>query len=171
MTKFNFGLSVLPNLPAASVSSFESSTGIRILNSDFFLGLFYYQKNLTPDQNHRLLQYGVSNESTEVFRQFANAVEGTDYRSHDTLTSYTQNLKNFTIPTFLVAGRRDHLGTPSIVRHVYDSISSSDKTFFMVGRSEGHTEDYGHVDLINGKGIQFDVIPPILKWLNERNGK
>ena len=56
-----------------------------------------------------------------------------------------------------------------IVRQVYDNITSSDKTMFVAGRSEGLTEDYGHVDLVMGTNSDKDINVPITKWLNERN--
>jgi hypothetical protein len=56
-----------------------------------------------------------------------------------------------------------------IVRHVYDNIGSSDKTILVAGRSEGHAEDYGHVDLVMGINSDKDINVPIAKWLNERN--
>ena len=78
-------------------------------------------------------------------KQFANGISSGEVMSLDGNTSYTANLKNITVPVLLIAGRRDHLGTPMIVRQVYDNIASSDNTMFVASRSEGLTEDFGHV--------------------------
>jgi poly(3-hydroxyalkanoate) synthetase len=169
LNNFNFAVTFLPSVPANTVSNFESKTGIRIFTNELFLDLFYNKDNLSTEQERRLFQHGSSNESTEVFRQFSGAVKTGEFKSIDESVNYTANLKNIQTPSLIIAGRRDHLGTPSIVRHVYENISSKDKSFLILSKTENHSDDYGHVDLVNGKGILSDTNPNIIYWLNERN--
>ncbi len=132
-------LKVLPTVPVGSLAEFASWTPF-----DYYyaMSLYYYPENMDKEQIRRLTRFGANNESPRVFKQFANG---------------------------MVAGRRDHLGSPYTVRHVYEKLGSKDKTIMMISRADGHSEDYGHVDLVAGKGIVKDVIPGIVSWMNERN--
>ncbi|MBK8393923.1 MAG: alpha/beta fold hydrolase [Leptospiraceae bacterium] len=161
-------LDILPVFPSASLARLQSDYKIPIPKKPF-LRLFYYSENTESDVEHKLKSLSTNNESPNVLKQFANGVKTGEIQSLDRNISYTPNLKNITIPVFLIAGRRDHLGTPSIVRQVYDNIGSSDKTILVAGRSEGFKEDYGHVDLVMGTFANKDINNPIIKWLNDRN--
>lgn len=158
----------VPVMPTASIAHLDSDYKIPIPQYPF-MRLFYYRENMEPTMEIKLKSLSTSNESPNVFKQFGNAVETGEVHSLDGKISYTSNLKNITIPVFLIAGRRDHLGTPMIVRQVYDSISSKDKTMLVAGRSEGLAEDYGHVDLVMGTNSDKDINVPIANWLNDRN--
>lgn len=158
---------ILPNLPASTAANFSSYVYVPGV-SDFFLNLFYYSKNMTSDEEKKLQRLSVSSEGKGVLNQFSDTIEKGEIYSSDKKTSYTANLKNITIPSLLIAGRRDHLGSPYIVRHVYDSISSKDKTMLVAGRGEGYSEDYGHVDLVMGSNSK-ELYYPVANWLNTRN--
>lgn len=168
LNKFSFLLRFIPVIPSASISHLESDYKIPLPEKPF-LRLFYYKENTEPSVEHALKSVSTNNESPNVFKQFANGVKTGEILSLDGNTSYTKNLKNINVPVFLIAGRRDHLGTPMIVRHVYDNIGSKDKTMVVASRAEGHTEDYGHVDLVMGTHSDTDINVPIVKWLNDRN--
>lgn len=164
----SFLLRAIPVIPSANIAKLDSDYKIPLPEKPF-LRLFYYKENTESEVEHNLKSLSTNNESPNVFKQFANGVETGEVHSLDGNISYTANLKNVKVPVFLIAGRRDHLGTPAIVRQVYDNIGSRDKTMLVAGRSEGHSEDYGHVDLVMGTWAFKDINNPILKWLNERN--
>ncbi len=159
-------LKLLPNIPVGSLANFSSRTPFEFY---YLMSLYYYPENMDDEQIRRLTRLGANNESPRVFQQFANGMGNWNFESEDKRIKYTDNLSNIQMPVLLVAGRRDHLGSPYIVRHVYEKIGSKDKTMLMISRTEGRSEDYGHVDLVAGKGIVKDVIPGILSWMNERN--
>lgn len=155
-----------PTVPVGSLASFSSYTPFEYY---YIMSLYYYPENIDKEQIRRLTRLGANNESPKVFRQFANGMGKWNFESSSGKEKYTFNLSNIQFPTLLVAGRRDMLGSPYIIRHVYESLGSKDKTMMVIGRTEGHTEDYGHTDLVVGKGIAKDVVPGVLSWLNERN--
>ncbi len=167
MTGFSFFLRFMPVVPTSSIAHLESDYGIPLPKTP--IRLFYYKENTEKEMEHALKSLSTNNESPNVFKQFANGMQTGEIHSLDGNTSYTANIKNITVPVFLIAGRRDHLGTPMIVRHVYDNIGSSDKTMLVAGRAEGMTEDYGHVDITMGTNSDKDINVPITNWLNERN--
>lgn len=168
LNSLSFLLRFIPVIPSASIAHLGSDYKIPLPEKPF-LRLFYYKENTEPSVEHALKSVSTNNESPNVFKQFANGVKTGEILSLDESISYTSNLKNIKIPVFLIAGRRDHLGTPMIVRHVYDNIGSNDKTMLIASRAEGHSEDYGHVDLVMGTHSNKDINTPIVKWLNERN--
>jgi len=159
-------LKVLPTVPVGSLAEFSSWTPFDYY---YFMSLYYYPENMDKEQVRRLTRFGANNESPKVFKQFANGMGKWNFESEDRKLKYTDQVSNITIPVLLVAGRRDHLGSPYIVRHVYEKLGSKDKTIMMISRADGHTEDYGHIDLVAGKGIVKDVVPGIISWMNERN--
>lgn len=161
-------LNISPTVPVGSLAETSSYTPFDFY---YFMSLYYYPENMDKEQVRRLTRLGANNESPKVFQQFSNGMGKWEFKSFDGKIKYTSNLKNIQIPTLLVAGRRDMLGSPYIVRYVYEQLGSKDKTMLVIGRTEGHSEDYGHVDLVAGKGIIKDVVPGVLTWLNERNLK
>ena len=166
-SNFTFLLRVLPVIPSANLAHMESDYKIPLPNTP--IRLFYYKENTEKEVEHALKSLSTNNESPNVLKQFAAGIETGEILSLDRNTSYTANLKNIKVPALLIAGRRDHLGTPMIVRYVYDNITSSDKTMFVAGRADGLAEDYGHVDLVMGTNSDKDINIPITNWLNERN--
>ncbi len=171
MHSFNWLLPGLPVVPASTIARIEANTKLPLVPRKLFLNLFYYKSNIDSEIELKLKRHGTNNEAPNVFKQFSGAMETGVVQSLDKSVNYTANLKNITIPTLLISGKRDHLGSPYIVRYVYDSISSKDKTFMSIGKSEGNTEDYGHVDLIIGREMKKDIIKPFINWLEERNKK
>ena len=159
-------LNIFPTVPVGSLAGFSSYTPFDFY---YFMSLYYYPENMDKEQVRRLTRLGANNESPKVFQQFSNGMGKWNFESMDGKMKYTDNISNIQMPVLLIAGRRDLLGSPYIVRHVYEKIGSKDKTFMMISRADGHTEDYGHVDLVAGKGIVKDVVPGILSWMNERN--
>ncbi|MDX1958217.1 MAG: alpha/beta fold hydrolase [Leptospiraceae bacterium] len=165
MKSFNVLMPVVIFVPTGYLSKISAITRIR---PKFLVGQFWYSPNM--DDEYKFLMQGTNDESKDVLRQFSFAVGNDGFYSLDKKTSYTSNLKNIKIPVMLISGKRDFLGSPYTVRYAFDSIGSKDKTFLSIGKSEGSSEDYGHVDLISAKQtILEDIVTPIKKWLNERN--
>ncbi len=161
---FGWTTNILPTVPTGT----GSRANVNGLYTPF-LKLFFYSDNIYPDDELQLKRYSSVNESPKVFKQFKDAIITGEFSSYDKVYNYTYNLKNITTPSLLVAGRRDHLASPVVVRSIYESINSVDKEMLTVSRGNGAKEDYGHVDLIVGKFVNKDVNQPIITWLNKRN--
>jgi pimeloyl-ACP methyl ester carboxylesterase len=162
---FNFFSWLSPVIPTGTASKANAYFWIPVP----FLGLFTYNANVYKDDETRLKKYATNNESPKVVRQFSDAMKDSALKSFNKSINYSSNLSNVTIPSFFIAGRRDHIASASNVRDVYDRIGSTDKEMLVAGRSEGHEEDYGHVDLIIGRNVDKDINKPITNWLNKRN--
>jgi len=82
---------------------------------------------------------------------------------------YLSKLGNIFIPGLMIAGKADKFIAPaSGCRKLHDSLSSSDKTFLLFAKRNGHLEDYTHGRLISSRNASIDVWPLIGEWLQLR---
>lgn len=157
-------LPVLPLRPGAFIASFVPET----LYAPF-ANAFYNPENTDAQVKAQLLRKSINNISKNEIKQFIYMTEHGALYSADGRTNYREALKNINLPVYLVAGRRDELADPAVVRDVYERLGSKDKTFEIFSRANGLSDDYGHTDLIFGKQAHTEVHPKIIDWLNKRN--
>ncbi|MDV2504128.1 MAG: alpha/beta hydrolase [bacterium] len=130
--------------------------------------LFYNRQNMDHLTVTNLFLNVVEDIPQGVLDQFMNLIRTGEFERIDGSYNYTRNLGKVTVPVLLVAGAVDNLAPPEVVRFSYDHVASSDKTYRMFGRVNGHKADYGHSDLILGKHSREEVFPLIAQWLTER---
>jgi pimeloyl-ACP methyl ester carboxylesterase len=128
-------------------------------------GIFLNRDNAEVTPMDRALCYLVSDISRGEIRQFLDWMKNKEFRAYNKTHSYEANLARIQQPLFLIAGARDLLVPPRSVAEVFDRISSERKAFLILGREQGHQEDYGHGDLLMGKNSRREVFPRILQWL------
>lgn len=134
-----------------------------------FIDAFLYKENTDEVAKAQLMRTSLNNIAKREINQFIYMTEHGGLFSADGKIPYRENLKNITIPVYLLAARRDELADPAIIRDVYERISSKDKTFEIFSRADGFSEDYGHTDIIIGKNAHKEVHPKIVEWLNKHN--
>jgi poly(3-hydroxyalkanoate) synthetase len=134
-----------------------------------FMNAFLNPENTDAQVKTLLMQRAINNISKPEIKQFIHMTENGGMYSADGKVSYSNNLRNVTVPVYLMAARRDELADPAVVREVYERIGSKDKTFEIFSRADGYVDDYGHTDLIFGKQAHKEVHPRIVDWLNKRN--
>ncbi len=157
-------LPVLPLRPGAIMGSFIPEA----LYAPF-IDAFLNSENTSRGVKTLLLQRSINNISKPEIKQFIYMTENGGMFSADGRVSYRENLKKVTTPVYLLAGRRDELADPAVVRDIYERVASKDKTFEIFSRADGYIDDYGHTDLIFGKVAHKEVHPKIIDWLNKRN--
>jgi polyhydroxyalkanoate synthase len=157
-------LAVIPIRPGAIVASFVPDA----LYAPFTQA-FLNPENTSDEVKKQLLRLSINNISKREIKQFIYMTEHGGMFSADEKISYKENLKNISVPVYLLAGRRDELADPAVVRDVYERVGSKDKTFEIFSRADGYVDDYGHTDLIIGKEAHKEVHPRIVDWLNKRN--
>lgn len=83
--------------------------------------------------------------------------------------SIVERLEKLSNPAIFFAGAADRLAPPESVRAAYDAWGrdqpAADKTFVLLGREAGASEDYGHGDLAIGRRAREDVFEPIAAFL------
>lgn len=134
-----------------------------------FVQAFLNPENTSSEVKNQLMRKALNNISKPEIKQFIHMTEHGGIYSADGKISYKENLKNVNIPVYLLAGRRDELADPAVVRDVYERVGSKDKTFDVISRADGFIDDYGHTDLIFGKEAHKEVHPRIVDWLDKRN--
>jgi alpha-beta hydrolase superfamily lysophospholipase len=117
-------------------------------------------KSIHPNVLRRVMASLATDISPGVMRQFS-----TWFRSGGTLTrkdgtSYDEHFSNIKVPMLFIAGGKDLLAPVASLQHVYDRITSEDKTIEVV-------DDYGHGDLVIGARAPDEVFPRVITWLEK----
>jgi polyhydroxyalkanoate synthase len=81
---------------------------------------------------------------------------------------WLQSAASWRLPLLVLAGRGDRIAPPDRVRPLYEQAGSADKSWLLYGRAQGHSHDYGHVDLLLGEEAGREVLPQISAWLAGR---
>lgn len=160
---------VLPAIPVRRMARIKAGIRIPIFPDGKVMNLIYWEENVDAKVNRGLKLVSVNDISIPEIRQFSRWVERASITDNEGKINYTENLKNIKIPTLLVWGTRDNLAPGYVVRDVYERLGSGEKEIRILGRSQGHSEDYGHTDLIIGKKAGQEVFLPISLWLNRHN--
>jgi hypothetical protein len=67
-----------------------------------------------------------------------------------------------------MAGGKDAFVSEKSLKESYKRVGSRDKRLAIFSRKNGYSADYGHSDVLIGKGSAKEVYPVILKWLDRR---
>jgi len=78
---------------------------------------------------------------------------------------YKDNLHLFTFPLLAIAGSADKEAPPEDVFQTVKRVGSTDKNYQLFSKENGHSADYGHLDLNLGKQAKQEVYPVIAEWL------
>ena len=82
--------------------------------------------------------------------------------------SYHAGMRRFTAPLLALSGAADRNDPPKGCRELMEESGSTDLRFVLLGRKNGFSMDYGHVEMVVSKAAQKEVWPLIAKWLDER---
>lgn len=74
------------------------------------------------------------------------------------------------VPLLAVAGAGDHQDPVWACRKLFDQFGSPQRQFLELGKAQGLSEDFGHVQMLVSRQAQVDVWPQVERWLNERAG-
>jgi pimeloyl-ACP methyl ester carboxylesterase len=72
------------------------------------------------------------------------------------------------VPLLAVAGAGDHQDPEWACRKLFDQFGSAQRQFLVLGKAQGLSEDFGHVQMLVSRQAQVDVWPQVERWLNER---
>lgn len=157
----------MPYIPVeGSAWAFAPIAGTKTALQSFI----WNQDNIDKKLVRAIWAGGVGNMYRGVARQFSGWITGETpmYSSADGETDYGASIANITIPTLVLTGQVDVLGTPISVYEGYRRLASEDKTFILLSKSNGFGADFGHVDEYVGDNAVKYVYPVIADWLEER---
>lgn len=129
--------------------------------------LFFNLANMDPEVESACATHAMESIPPGVLRQIRDLIYEGELRSADKKRNYFDSLGRIRRPMLLLCGKKDNLAPPEGVLEIYQRISSKNKKFHEFGQANLHKVDYGHDDLILGKGSKREVYPYIEEWLRE----
>ncbi|ABC84011.1 alpha/beta fold hydrolase [Anaeromyxobacter dehalogenans] len=120
-------------------------------------------RNVAAPVYRRLLANGLENLEPGVLEQFATFIREDSFRSMDGEADYRAGLEGCAQPALFVAAERDGLAPPSVVQATYRRWGGP-KRYVVFER------DYGHTDLLLGRGAPEQVFPVVREFLLAHSG-
>ncbi len=117
-----------------------------------------------------LMLTAVDDIPTSLLREFARWYETKHMRDRYRIFDFTDHLERITTPVLVIAGSRDELTPIRDLRRVYERLASVHKEFRVIGRAQGFSNDYSHVDLVLGLRAPDEVYPIVHAWLERQRG-
>jgi pimeloyl-ACP methyl ester carboxylesterase len=128
----------------------------------------YNPDNFEPMMERRMMWHAWADISGPLGRDFIGwSVRGSfSVRDHDVLSG----LSRISVPALFFAGGADQLAPVASVKAAFEAWGSEvevEKTLLVLQRGEHGVEiDYGHCDLVMGRGVVRDVFEPVRKFLS-----
>ncbi|WP_419810763.1 alpha/beta fold hydrolase [Bacterioplanoides sp.] len=118
----------------------------------------------------RKLKIGPENESAGIINEHLGRQDWTigwkfKVRRQPLLRLWQQT----DLPLLAVAAIADSSDPEKYCRRFYDLYGGSDKSYLVLGKAQGFSRDYGHVDMVASKPAGDDVWPKISDWLKQRH--
>ncbi|WP_160286495.1 alpha/beta fold hydrolase [Pseudomonas knackmussii] len=77
-------------------------------------------------------------------------------------------LSKVQVPVLAVSAEGDHQDPPWLCRKLFDQFGSEVREYLCLGRKQGFSENFGHVEMLVSKGAQREVWPLVLHWLEHQ---
>lgn len=115
----------------------------------------------------RLLYTAVQDVPRGLALQFRDWIHHDAFRSKDLAVDYRARMAGTRVPVLVVCGPKDQLGAPTAVRRARDLLPHHD--WLELGRAQGFSTDYGHVDMLFGRRAPEEVFPHLLNYLAHKD--
>ena len=76
-------------------------------------------------------------------------------------------LGQVTVPVLAVAATGDQQDPPWACRLLWEQFAGQARQFVLLGREQGYSEDFGHVEMLVSKAAQAQVWPMVERWLRD----
>ncbi len=133
-----------------------------------FSDVVLYPQHVPPKVQKKLYARMITSVARGVLAQLDEWILHNAFRSLDLRVDYRAGIPGIHQPLLFIAGSRDRLTPPLVVRGAFELAQSPDKTLKIFGRDHGDTREYGHGDLIFGECAPREVFPFIAGWLASR---
>lgn len=88
-------------------------------------------------------------------------------RFGDRETDWWAGLAKVEVPVLAVAAAGDFQDPEWACRKLFDQIGSGQRTFLCLGREQGFSDNFDHVQMLVSKSAQREVWPLVAGWLNQ----
>lgn len=86
-------------------------------------------------------------------------------RFGDAEGDWWSGLATVQVPLLAVAGSGDQQDPEWACRQLFEQFGSPQRAFLCLGRSQGFSEDFGHIEMLVSKAAQTEVWPLLGRWL------
>lgn len=139
----------------------------RVVATPFF-SMFYYARNTDPEMVRTHVQDGMEDLGPKILEQLGNAIQEKRTMTHyhgepdpETYSYASVRRWGVQIPLLFVGAGRDRLaGVDQIYKDGFQATKAADKQFLGV-------EEFGHLDVLNGKKSSAEVMVPIVEWMRK----
>ncbi len=88
-------------------------------------------------------------------------------RFRDAERDWWAGLTEVQLPVLVVAAAGDRMTPEWACRKLFDQLASAQRRFKVLGRSQGFTSDFSHVEMLVSQAAQHEVWPLVGNWLRE----
>jgi pimeloyl-ACP methyl ester carboxylesterase len=131
-----------------------------------FLHLAHNPENVDRRTLRLALVNVVVNFSRNELLQVSDWIMNDAFRSIDRRRDYRAELQRIDVPMLFLAGPRDLLAPPDMVKAAFDAVGSPDKKLVICSRPAGFKANYGHLDLVLGRNSPDEIYPLVRDWLD-----
>jgi poly(3-hydroxyalkanoate) synthetase len=72
------------------------------------------------------------------------------------------------VPVLAVSAASDHQDPTWACRKLFEQFGSEHKQFICLGREQGFSDNFGHVEMLVSKSAQTQVWPLVERWLKDQ---
>jgi predicted alpha/beta hydrolase len=124
-----------------------------------------FSKKITGYSVSKAIMRDVHSIPVTLFKYALDCFRKGGLRSTDQQLIYSSRSKDITTPLLFISADKDVAWTPSVITENLKLFSNGNAEMLALGKKYGHSEHYGHVDILMGKNAEKEVYPEILKWL------
>ncbi|NBA96873.1 alpha/beta fold hydrolase [Pseudomonas sp. R5(2019)] len=88
-------------------------------------------------------------------------------RFKDADRDWWAGLAEVDVPLLAVSAAGDHQDPAWACRKLFEQVGSQCRQFVCLGREQGFSENFGHVEMLVSKAAQVEVWPMVERWLND----
>ena len=125
----------------------------------------FYPPNMAPRAIRAIGSGSLDDVSGNVMLQMATMFREGGLTSFDGTVRYAELAANITTPLLLIAGEKDQQSSVKLAEKTRRLLTGDKHKVAAFGRSYGHPEHYGHIDLVAGLRAEMETFPEILAWL------
>lgn len=165
--RFDRVIKLFPRLPYKTLSKMAT----RFV--DLLMGIqdnaLFSRENMSREILVTIMQHAVESVPTSLILQIHDWLNHNYFGSKDRKHDYMKSLTEVTMPVLMMAGSVDTFTPLADIRLAFRRLPSEKKSLMVFGKSRGHAQDYGHIDLVLGKNAPKEVYPHIVDWLKEHD--
>lgn len=114
-------------------------------------------KNVDVPFMRKVAYAAVDDVPRGLLLQFVDWLDNDAFRSKDRKIDYRARMAGAQLPILVMSAPADKLGTPAAVARAVDLLGRAEHV--VCGKEHGFSYDYGHVDIVFGKGAPDEVFP------------